>query len=388
MSDLPRVLWIPHAPWAQCQAQRPWELVRGLLGRFEVHVLTWAARPPGHRSRRWYYLNPVNHWRAMAPDCDAGGLPAVHQAAIALPILQGFLKSYPPHWSLLPSQALFRRSIRQLHRRHNFDAMVVSASHHWTGYPPRLPGVPTLFDYVDFSPPAVEAVYVRAADRVAAVSHVLNDQVTQTYGREAVVIPNGLYLERHRKANGDRARARWGLHGKLVVSLIGLTCSPRLYFLDALARLRPEFTDLIFVAAGTGTTADRIAVRCRELGLPAVMTGWVDPADAPDLFAATDVGLYPGDDNPYFDGACPLKVLEYTGAGKPVVANRVAELIRLGFPNLVVRPADASGFEDGMRAALAGRAGPAPDMAPYDWPAVAARFGDEIDHLLVTAISR
>jgi glycosyltransferase involved in cell wall biosynthesis len=380
VTDRPAVLWVPHAPWEQCLAQRPWELVRGLTGRFAVHTLTWAARPPESRRRRWFYANPANHLLAVFPPPDPPGAdPRVHRVSVPLPVAQGLIKVYPPDWVLAPAQALFRLSVRRLHRRWDFAAVVVSGSHHLTGYPPRLPGVPTVFDYVDTSPPRVEAAYIRTADRVVCVSHWLHDRVKAAHGRDSVVVPNGLYLARHRTANADRARDRFGLRGKRVVSLIGLTCSARLYFLDALAAVRPEFPDVVFVAAGAGPMADRIAARCRELNLPVVLTGWVDPAEVPDLYAATDVGLYPGDDNPYFDGACPLKVLEYTGAGKPVVTNRVAELIRLGFPNLVVRPAEAGPFADGLRAALSGHAGPAPDMAAYDWPAVANRFGDEID---------
>src|SRR5262249_39348215 len=264
--------------------------------------------------------------------------PPVHRAAVPLPVVQGLLSTYPPRWTLVPAQALFRRSVRRLHRQWQFDVVVSSGSHHLTGFPPHLRGVPVVFDYVDPSPPAIQRTYVRTADRVVTVSHVLKDQVMRTHGRPAAVVPNGLHLDRMRRANADRARSHWGLHGRRVVSLIGLTCSPRLYFLDALARLRLDFPDVVFVAAGTGTPADRIAARCCDLALPVVLTGWVNPAEVQDLFAATDVGLYPGDDTPYFDGACPLKVLEYTGAGKPVVANRVAELIRLGFLNLIIRP--------------------------------------------------
>jgi hypothetical protein len=141
----------------------------------------------------------------------------------------------------------------------------------------------------------------------------------------------------------------------------------------------PMFPDLVFVAAGSGRLAEAIRVRCAERGIPVVLTGWVDPTEVPDLFAASDVGLYPGDDNPYFDGACPLKVLEYTGARVPVVVNRGAELLRLGFPSLIIRPATAEGFEDGLRRGLNAPPTEFPDMSGYDWAKVASDFGDEID---------
>src|SRR5438045_3548324 len=107
----PRILWIPHAPWEHCPAQRPWELVRGLLGRFDIRVLTWASRPRDDKARSWFYLNPVNHWRAVFPSADRpDGSPRVHRAAVPLPVLQGILRVYLPRWTLLPAQALFRGS--------------------------------------------------------------------------------------------------------------------------------------------------------------------------------------------------------------------------------------------------------------------------------------
>ncbi len=385
MGNKPKLLFIPHTAWEQCQAQRPWELVHGLLERFEIHVVTWASRPKECANRRRYFLNPLNHVRALFPLRQARSEnPFVHRVPVPLPILQGMMKGYPRSGALLPAQFLFQRSIRRLGKRIAFDAVVAACSHHLTGYPPHFPDLPVVFDYVDTSPPHVEAEFIRNASSIVTVSHVLKDRVESIYGRNAVVIPNGFHAQRVENADGDRARARWGLRGKTVISLIGLTCSDRLYFLDAVANIQKSRNDIVFVAAGAGSLVSRIATRCRELDLPCVLTGWVDPMDVPDLFAATDIGLYPGDDNPYFDGACPLKVLEYTGAKKPVVANQVAELKRLGFSNLVLRPATSKGFEDGIRAVLENHVGHAPDISEYDWPKVTSRFGDEIDHLLAS----
>jgi glycosyltransferase involved in cell wall biosynthesis len=381
----PRLLWVPHTAWAHCPAQRPWFLARALAGRFEVHVATWASRPVGDPSARAYYLNPWNHLRATRTRTERDGAIRVHHLGLPLPVAQGLWRSYPPGWLTAAIGTLFRARVRRLHRRYRFAAAVVCPSHHLTGFPPRLPDAPTVFDYVDLYPEEVEAGYVAAADRVVTVSHTLADRIRKVYGRDAAVIPNGLHLDRFRRADRTRGRARWGLEGKTVVSLIGLTCSARLYFLDALARLLPEFPGLVFVAAGHGRIAGVIAARCRDLGLPHLLTGWVDPAEVPDLFAASDIGLYPGDDISYYDGACPLKVLEYTGARVPVVVNRSEELIRLGFPSVVVRPATVEGFEDGLRQVLRARPDRFPDMAGYDWAVLARRFGDEVEALIARA---
>jgi glycosyltransferase involved in cell wall biosynthesis len=240
-------------------------------------------------------------------------------------------------------------------------------------------GVPEVFDYLDASPLHVERHYVRRATRVISVSHHLHDQLVQRYGRESRVVPNGLHLDRFVSPDANRARQKWQLTGRTVVSLIGLTCSSRLYFLDALARVARDRRDILFLGAGAGVMADRIRVRCEELGLETRMTGWVDPSEVADLFAASDVGLYPGDDTPYFDGACPLKVLEYAAARVPTVVNRCAELVRMGFGSVLVRPATVEGFEDGLRAALSVPPASFPDMGRYDWSRVAAEFAEEVD---------
>jgi glycosyltransferase involved in cell wall biosynthesis len=379
-----KILWIPHTAWELCQAQRPRLLIDALRQRYEIHVVTWENQPPG-RSKWRFLLNPVNHWRSLTTYSRRERGLFVHHAAVPLPLLQRLARGYPPEWTLALPQRFFQDSLRQLHRHWHFDAAVVSSSHHWTGYPPQL-GVPVVFDYLDTSPPEVEAAYLRLASRVVTVSHYLADLVRRR-GHNARVIPNGVHCQRLSQAVASRARARWGLEGKTVVSLIGLTCSPRLYFLDALAQLTQEFPDLVFVAAGSGPGAEAIRRRCQALRIPHVLTGWVDPAEVPDLFAASDVGLYPGDDSPYYDGACPLKVLEYTTARVPVVVNRCEELIRLGFSSLIIRPANADAFADGLRSALRARPTVFPDMMDYDWSRLASALGDEIDDMLATAVA-
>ena len=103
--------------------------------------------------------------------------------------------------------------------------------------------------------------------------------------------------------------------------------------------------NLIFLLVGDGgELGEAMLRRAREHGLRVVATGPVPPSEVADYFAATDVGLYPGDQTAYFDAACPLKVLEYTAAGKPVVATDLAELRSWGFPNVLLAPPTAEAF--------------------------------------------
>lgn len=65
-------------------------------------------------------------------------------------------------------------------------------------------------------------------------------------------------------------------------------------------------------------------------------TGPLPFSEIPDLYAASDVGMYPADETEYFHSACPIKVIEYAAAGKPVVAPQLQELMRLPLANVIL----------------------------------------------------
>src|SRR5437899_12882388 len=103
------------------------------------------------------------------------------------------------------------------------------------------------------------------------------------------------------------------------------------------------------------------------------MTGAVPNAVVAKYFMASDVGIYPGDASPYFDAACPIKVLEYSAAGKPVVATDLTELRRLAFPNVYLSPPEPTAFADRIVRALRTRTA-MPDLSAFDWDVLARRF--------------
>src|SRR5438874_5110567 len=131
MSGKPRVLWIPHTSWSQCKAQRQWFLIQELASRYEIHVLTWAARPAS--APRTYYLNPVNYLRAFHTGTVEHGFGYVHDAGVPLPVFRLFCRGYPPEWLLALRQRRFQHNIRKLHSQWKFAAMIAASSHHYTG---------------------------------------------------------------------------------------------------------------------------------------------------------------------------------------------------------------------------------------------------------------
>jgi len=250
------------------------------------------------------------------------------------------------------NEQLFRLYARQLVRKLDIDVVIYGLGHRAVGLPPFDLPVARVFDCLDLiTYQDVEAEYIANSDVALCTSRVLVDRLKR-FGKQGVYIPNGVSLSRIACGQRDHARAELGLQGKQVVSLIGLTSSPSLFFVDALALAARQVPNLVFLVVGGGDSLRPIVERCSQLGLPFVATGWVPNNQIGHYFAATDLGLYPGDSNAYFDAACPLKVLEYTAARRPVVATDLEELRRLAFPNVRLAPPDPECFASAIMTSL------------------------------------
>ena len=109
-----------------------------------------------------------------------------------------------------------------------------------------------------------------------------------------------------------------------------------------------------------------------------VYTGPVPYSDIASYFAASDVGLYPVDETVYYDGASPIKMIEYTAAGKPVVVPHIREAQRLGFSNFVFARPEVDTYAEGILKALAMEPPVEPRVEAYDW----SRLADTLDAFL------
>ena len=363
-----KILWIPHLPWARMQGQREWHLIRRLLPQgHEIHIVTWEAIE-GTRAML----------RSVRAEIRRDGELVIHRAP-RLPNPLGRLtgdyrRGFPPN------EWLFRRYVRGLLARRSFDVLLFGPSHKAVGLPPFDARVPRIFDYLDLCAyPEIENAYLGGSDAVLCTSTVLVDRVRELGGRP-VYLPNGVDVARLQSADGQAMRERLGLRGKRVVSLIGLTYSRSLFFVDAIAEAARAVPDIAFLAVGAGgwlphESLGPMAARCRALGIPFVATGAVPHDEIAPYFKVTDVGLYPGDANPYFDAACPIKVLEYRAAGRNVVATDLEELRRLALPGVHLAPPEPGAFARALVRALREPAPPC-DLAAFDWNVLATRFTD------------
>lgn len=369
-----KILWIPHLPWARMTGQREWHLIRRLLPRgHDIHVVTWEAIGAASALLR-----------SLTPRIERDGSLVIHRAA-RLPnpigrITRNYERGFPPN------EWLFQRQVRGILARERFDLFAYGIGHKAVGLPPFDVPVPRLFDYLDLCVyPAVEDAYLRNSDLVLCTSGVLVDRVRSLGGRPRY-LPNGVDRQRIAAGRSEDVRRKLGLEGKKVVSLIGLTFSRTLFFIDAIAEAARAEPDIAFLAVGAAgwlprEGLGRFEARCRELGVRFVATGPIPHDAIADYFMATDVGLYPGDANAYFDAACPIKILEYSAAGKPVVATDLAELRRLDFPNMYLATPEPSAFAAAIVRALNERTA-MPDLTVFDWDVLTAQFESACEELI------
>jgi glycosyltransferase involved in cell wall biosynthesis len=366
-----RILWVPHLPWAMMQGQREWHLIKRLLTRgHEIHVLTWEAI-----GRTDALL------RSMSSRTERDGPLTIHRAARVPNPVGRITGDYSRGFR--PNEWLFRQHVRSLLARHDFELFIYGLSHKAVGLPPFDVPVPRVFDYLDLCTyPSVEDAYLANSDLVICTSTVLVDRV-RARGKRAVYVPNGVDRKRIASGDADVVRRNLDLAGKKVVSLIGLTCSPTLFFVDALAEASRQVPGLVFLAVGGAGWLPHeglgpLEARCRERGVTLIATGAVPNAQVADYFMATDVGLYPGDADPYFDAACPIKVLEYSAAGKPVVATDLEELRRFAWPNVYLSPPEPKAFGAAIVRAVRERTA-MPDLAAFEWDALALTFEESCE---------
>ncbi len=190
---------------------------------------------------------------------------------------------------------------------------------------------------------------LQSADIVTAASLELVKLAGQYGARRVVYLPNCLAEARPAALDaGDVSRWPGGGRGPRVLvytrfveyrleRLVGvfeaiLAQLPAATFLVAGTGLNREEEDLTRLVAQVG-----IASRVR------ITAAWVGPDEKQALFAAAHVALYLMDDNLLNRTKCPVKLLELTASGVPVVADRVgqaAEYLLDGVTGLLVPPGD------------------------------------------------
>lgn len=358
------------------RGQREFHFAQGLKNAHEVHFLTW------HRTRP----TPLSVLTSLRREADTESGMRIHQAR-RVPNFLGARVHKTSGRGLRINEKLYQRAVRQLVASEGIDIVICGISHQAVGLPPDNLGVPLVFDYLDYKLerwPDLETEYLQRSDAVLCTSQVLLRRIEQRHPH-SYFLPNGVDLDSAAQANGDRVRRLYDLLGWNVVSLIGLTASARLYYVDAIADVARSIPNVLFLLVGDGRELiEAVCARAAELGLRTVQVGPVPSSEVADFFAATDVGLYPAEKSAYFDAASPLKVLEYTAARKPVVATDLEELRNWKFPNVRLAPPTVEAFAREIKAALGHEHG-FPDLTAFQWPTLTARLAAILEEVRSSA---
>jgi glycosyltransferase involved in cell wall biosynthesis len=178
---------------------------------------------------------------------------------------------------------------------------------------------------------------LRAAQRQAIrwATHVI---VTNESQRELVRRRSG-------RANHEVSVVRNGPRGKEFGALPpprgGALAAPRLIYVGALdiqdgvlelgdLLTDPGLAQATLTIVGDGPVRARLRERCRQLGVDSRVSfaGHVAHADVPRLIADADIGLDPAPGTELNHGSTMIKVVEYMGAGRPLVAYELRETRR------------------------------------------------------------
>ncbi|WP_082177165.1 glycosyltransferase family 4 protein [Arsenicicoccus sp. oral taxon 190] len=149
-----------------------------------------------------------------------------------------------------------------------------------------------------------------------AVSEDARRTVTTHYGGDAVVIPNGVYVDRFASAP---VQPQWrGTPDRPTVAFLGRLGEPRKglpLLLDALPAITREVPGVRLLVAGPG---DQDAVRARvPAGCSVDLLGAVSDADKASLFRSADLYVAPNTGGESFG----IILVEAMGAGAPVLAS-------------------------------------------------------------------
>lgn len=355
------ILWIPHSPSEPGVHRRDQYFIQFLKDRHRIYTLTWETWANGDRLRA--VAAGLRFYPLTIDDLDAYHVRRIPD------FLRPFRKKDYKNVGI--NQRFFHQDIRRIVQECDIDLVIAGPTSFMTGYPPFDLDVPLIFDYLDCAdweakPDHPEITYMRECDAILCVSSIAKERAEQ-FNKPSLYLPNGADIERMRNASGTEVRKKLGLEEAKVVSLIGLTCSPRLYFLQSVVEAKKRIPELKCLLVGHSPAIEAALEKIPNWRDTFIFTGPVPYAEIASYFAASDVGMYPVDEAVYYSAASPIKIFEYTAAGKPVVVPRITEAERLGFANLVFAGPDVHPYADGIVEAFSRQPVEVPEIAKFDW---------------------
>ncbi len=356
------LLWIPHQTWLNRGGiTRDKHLIENLKGKHEIHVIQ-HTQPFQNNIKSFIkpknLINSLEDWTIFE-----NGIYHHHIRHIYFTRFKPFLKI---------NNTIFRSKIKKIIKDYSIEVIFCGPSHYLHGYPPFNINIPIVFDYVDFlhdfSDPNIENTkilsnYYKHSTKILCVSKTLIESIPTSYRSKAIYLPNGVDLDFYKSYNYENKRKKYKF-----ITLIGLNISESLFYIDIFPEIKKKVQNAKMLLVGGGIRYPIIKQYILKRKNPEdfILTGFIDYENIRKYFYMTDVGLNPTLKNRYYDSACPLKVMEYTAASKPVVSTNLEELRRLNFPNIFLAEPTSQDFQNKVIDAL-NYNGSFPDLKEYDW---------------------
>lgn len=171
------------------------------------------------------------------------------------------------------------------------------------------------------------------------------------------VIPNAIDESKaYSDSTENSVRERYSLNGQTVIGYVGsfLEWHGVDLLLESFKSSLDKRRDSKLLLVGGGITLDdaKSFVRTNDLKEHVVFTGNVPHNEVPSYIRAMDICVIP-DSNDY---GSPMKLFEYMGAGKPIVAPRLSpmeDVIKSGENGILFKRGDKDGLNDALDTLIA-----------------------------------
>jgi glycosyltransferase involved in cell wall biosynthesis len=137
--------------------------------------------------------------------------------------------------------------------------------------------------------------------------------------------PNGVDIEKISEKDGTAIRKEYGLDNSMVIIYVGAMDKARSLdiLINAFARVKGKIEKVKLLMVGEGNDRENLQRLASSLHLSQdiVFTGYVEGSRIPEYIAASDIGISPVPPLDCYKIGSPVKLFEYLGRAKPVVAN-------------------------------------------------------------------
>lgn len=224
------------------------------------------------------------------------------------------------------------------------------------------------------------------ANAVTTCSQGLVDYIKEHFNCNAHFIPNGTYLDEFHNMDYEtvkKIRQKYNLLNKFVIGYIGfigdwIDIDFLISFFDA---LKKKYTDAALMIVGSGSNIDLYRDKIKDKDI--IFTGGIPREAITPYFFSIDAAVLPSKKNLFQDLAFHTKLIEYTAAKKMVISSPLEEVMRLGFPNILIANLSIDEWLSAFDKIRQSRwnSGWNKLVEVYDWDILAAKLHNIIENL-------